>query len=203
VAQDTWASGIISHLNPLAQASGIRIGDSVQGAVAKIIHLFSDGIPASKTHSASTIHNAGSNNELKQQTQTQVEGVTITLTDSITFLNERNAGDIVVCGSHGGISAGHYAHNHGVRAVFFNDAGVGKNNAGVKSLESLSHAGILACTVDCLSAEIFNGQDTLDNGILSVCNSLAIAKGIQKGMSVKAAIPLIPATTRSLRLGGH
>ena len=78
--------------------------------------------------------------------ETQIAGVDITVTDSITFLNENNAGDIVVCGSHGGVSAGHYAQKHRVRAVFFNDAGIGKNNAGIKSLESLSDAGILACS---------------------------------------------------------
>ena len=44
--------------------------------------------------------------DLKKQIQTQIDGVSITVADSITFLNESNAGDIVVCGSHGGVSAG-------------------------------------------------------------------------------------------------
>ena len=109
----------------------------------------------------------------------------------ITFLNESNAGDIVVCGSHGGVSAGHYAHKHRLKAVFFNDAGIGKNNAGIKSLDFLSDSGILACTVDCMSAEIFNGQDALDNGIISVCNQMAKAKNIREMMTVKEAIKLI------------
>jgi hypothetical protein len=117
--------------------------------------------------------------------------VSITVTDSITFLNQNNSGDIVVCGSHGGLSAGEYAQKHQVKAVFFNDAGIGKNSAGVKSLESLSDAGILACTVDCMSAEIFNGQDTLDNGIITVCNQLAKSRNIKEKMTVKEAIKCI------------
>ena len=76
-------------------------------------------------------------------------------------------------------------------AVFFNDAGIGKNNAGTKSLESLSDAGILACTVDCMSAEIFNGQDVLLNGVITVCNQLALTRGIKEKMTVKEAIQYI------------
>lgn len=82
--------------------------------------------------------------DLKKQTQLQIEGISITVSYSITFLNENNAGDIVVCGSHGGVSAGEYALKYSVKAVFFNDAGIGKNNAGIKSLETLGNAGIPA-----------------------------------------------------------
>jgi hypothetical protein len=139
----------------------------------------------------SLVNEAKENNskvDLKKQTQTQIEGINITITDSITFLNEKNSGDIVVCGSHGGLSAGEYAQKHRVKAVFFNDAGIGKNGAGIKSLDSLNNAGIIACTVDCMSAEIFNGNDILDNGIITVCNQLAKSRNIKEKMNVKEAI---------------
>lgn len=187
VAQDTWESGIISQLNANAEAAGVQIGDSVQAAVAKISSSFS---PTYSKENLESLSNEKKEN-IKKQIQTEVEGVKITVADSITFLNESNAGDIVVCGSHGGVSAGHYAEKHHVKAVFFNDAGIGKNNAGTKSLDSLSNAGILACTVDCMSAEIFNGQDILDNGIISVCNQLALSKNIKEKMTVKEAIKLL------------
>jgi len=64
-------------------------------------------------------------------------------------------------------------------------------NAGTKSLESLSDSGIPACTVDCMSAEIFNGNDALENGIISVCNQLAKEKSIKEKMTVKEAIVLL------------
>jgi uncharacterized protein YunC (DUF1805 family) len=189
VAADTWESGIISHINTLAENAGIKIGDSVQDAVAKIINYPSltqnnknfESLSNDKEENTSKV-------DLKKQFQTQLDGVSITVTDSITFLNESNAGDIVVCGSHGGVSAGHYAQKYQLKAVFFNDAGIGKNNAGIKSLDTLSDAGILACTVDCMSAEIFNGQDVLENGIISVCNQLAKSRNIKEKMTVKEAI---------------
>jgi hypothetical protein len=192
VAADTWESGIISHTNTLAENADIKIGDSVQNAVAKIINLIN--LPSSSQSFESHTNQKEENTskvDLKKQFQTQLNGVSITVTDSITFLNEHNAGDIVVCGSHGGLSAGHYAQKHRLKAVFFNDAGIGKNNAGIKSLDSLSDAGILACTVDCMSAEIFNGHDTLENGIITVCNQLAKSRNISAKMTVKEALKLI------------
>ena len=195
VANDTWESGIISHTNTMAEDAGIQIGDSVKKAVAKIINIIDKASLTQKNKNFESPINEEKENsckvDLKKQIQTQIDGVSITVTDSITFLNESNAGDIVVCGSHGGVSAGHYAQKHRIKAVFFNDAGIGKNSAGVKSLESLSDAGILACTVDCMSAEIFNGQDILDNGIITVCNQLAKSRNIKEKMTVKDAIKYI------------
>lgn len=192
ISSDTWESGTISHTNPQAEEAGIQIGDSVKDAVGKIVNLFI--LPSSTQiikDFESLIDKKKENSskvDLKKQIQTHIDGVSITVTDSITFLNENNAGEIVVCGSHGGLSAGEYAKKRRVKAVFFNDAGIGKNSAGVKSLESLSDAGILACTVDCMSAEIFNGQDTLDYGIITVCNQLAKTRNIKEKMTVTEAI---------------
>lgn len=195
VARDTWESGIISHSNTLAEKFGILTGDSVKEAVAKIINKIDLLSSTQKNKNSESPINEEKENtckvDLKKQIQTQIDGVSITVADSITFLNESNAGDIVVCGSHGGVSAGEYAQKRHLKAVFFNDAGIGKNNAGTKSLDSLSDAGILACTVDCMSAEIFNGQDILDNGIISVCNQLAKSRNIKEKMTVKEAIKYI------------
>lgn len=195
IAQDTWENGIISHMSSQAEDVGIKIGDSVKEAVAKIINIIDLTSSTQKNKNSECLIDEKKENsnkiDLKKQIQIQIDGISITVTDSITFLNENNAGDVVVCGSHGGISAGHYAHKHAVKAVFFNDAGIGKNSAGVKSLASLSDAGILACTVDCMSAEIFNGQDVLANGIITVCNQLAKSKNINVNMTVIEAIKCI------------
>lgn len=193
VGRDTWENGIISHTNKLASRVGILPGDTVQDAVARISALFTI---TSQNHDEKTIDsNLPENNQsdsqktdLKKQTKIELEGVRITVTDSITFLNETNAGEIAICGSHGGVSAGEYAQKRQLKAVFFNDAGIGKNHAGIKSLDTLSKAGILACTVDCMSAEIFNGLDMVENGIISVCNQLAKSRNIKEKMTIKDAI---------------
>ncbi len=195
IALDTWNSGIISHTTFQTEKHGIKIGDTVKEAVNKILNIIN--LTSSKQDNKNSVSFINEEKEtpgkidLKKQSQSQIDGVNITVTDSITFLNDKNAGDIVVCGSHGGLSAGHYAQKHALKAVFFNDAGIGKNNAGIKSLDLLNDAGILACTVNCMSAEIFNGQDTLNNGIISVCNKLAKSKNIKEKMTVKEALKCI------------
>ena len=109
VARDTWESGIISHTNTLAEEAGIQPSDSVQEAVARIIKIIDKTSLNPNNKSFESLINDEKENsskvDLKKQTQTQIDG-SITVTDSITFLNESNAGDIVVCGSHGGVSAG-------------------------------------------------------------------------------------------------
>jgi uncharacterized protein YunC (DUF1805 family) len=180
-------AGSSGHLNTHADSIGIHVGDSVKEAISKIVkHPSLTEI--AENREAPAREKMGGKEGLKRRTRTQVHGVAIIVTDSITFLDEGNAGDIIVCGSHGGVSAGEYARKHGVRAVFFNDAGIGKNGAGANSLEPLNEAGILACTVDCMSAEIFNGQDTLDHGVISVCNQLARNRNIRAKMNLREAI---------------
>jgi len=190
IASETYEYGIISHTSPKAGSKGVQVGDSVKEAIAKIL---SHGLPAQQGDSSepSDLKEYDSKQSLKKQIQAQIDGVHLTVTNSVTFLNENNAGDIVVCGSHGGLSAGKYAKKYHVKAVFFNDAGIGKNNAGIKSLGLLDDAGIIACTVDCMSAEIFNGQDVLDNGIISVCNQLAKSRNISESLTVKEAVKLV------------
>ncbi len=187
IAGETYTFGIISHTSPIAESIGVRVGDSVREAIAKII---SHHLPAQhgEDPEPSVLKEESRREGLKKQRRIPVDGVPVTVTNSITFLNESNAGDIVVCGSHGGLSAGKYAEKYRVKAVFFNDAGIGKNNAGVKGLELLNDAGIIACAADCMSAEIFNGQDVLDNGIISFCNQLAKNSKIKETMTVKEAV---------------
>ena len=53
------------------------------------------------------------------------------------------------------------------KALFFNDAGIGKNQAGIKGLEQLQKANIIAAAVGHESAEIANAADTYESGIVS------------------------------------
>ena len=83
----------------------------------------------------------------------------VLLVDSITQLTADDVGAWVVTGSHGGISSAHYALAHPMVLVVFNDAGVGKGNAGIAALALLQAQGRAAATVAHTSACI---GDTLD-----------------------------------------
>ena len=101
--------------------------------------------------------------------------------DSITELDVQDAGCIAVSGSHGGISSARYALVARPVLSVFNDAGVGKDGAGLAALDLLQAHGLAACTVSHHSARIGEAQSTLRDGIVSHQNALALALGAVTG----------------------
>ena len=114
--------------------------------------------------------------------------------DSITQVAPEDAGAIVISGSHGGASSGEVALEVPLRAVFFNDAGVGKDGAGIVALAMLQARGIAAGTVAHTSARIGDARDAWENGALSHCNRFAQALGLAPGASLRAALEALVRT---------
>ncbi len=110
---------------------------------------------------------------------------TLIVVDSITQAVGGVAGAVIVCGSHGGISSARYALEAAPSAVVFNDAGVGRDDAGIAALAVLQRAGIAACTVAHTSARIGDASSTLQDGTLSHCNACAIDLRARAGMPCK------------------
>ncbi len=117
------------------------------------------------------------------------------LIDSVSAVTEEMRGQIVVTGSHGGVSAAHLALAHPPALVVFNDAGVGLDNAGIRSLEILQTRGVAACTVSHLSARIGEAESTLRTGHISHANVLAQAGGIAVGQTCVDAISFFVKTS--------
>jgi len=79
------------------------------------------------------------------------------LLDSIALvstLGEHSADTVIVSGSHGGVSAASFVvdHPHRPLIVFFNDAGIGKDDAGIAGLPMLEAIGVAGCAYSHLSA---------------------------------------------------
>lgn len=107
--------------------------------------------------------------------------------DSVTELDARHRGAVLVAGSHGGRIAAYYASRAGVHAVILNDAGIGKEEAGVAGLAALEGVGMAAAAADCATARIGDGADTLARGVVSRANKLAAGCGVVPGMPVRDA----------------
>src|SRR5262245_24682466 len=71
----------------------------------------------------------------------------VIVVDSITQLDGGDRGAIVVCGSHGGTSSAEFALQQPLTLVCFNDAGVGKDGAGIAALAILQARGVAAVAV--------------------------------------------------------
>ncbi len=111
------------------------------------------------------------------------------LVDSITELKPGlDAGCLAVSGSHGGISSARYAWAARPLIAVFNDAGVGKDSAGLAALDFLQGHGLAACTVAHDSARIGEARSTLDEGVISHANTLALALGATPGRSCRHLI---------------
>jgi hypothetical protein len=118
----------------------------------------------------------------------------LVVVDSITEVVNGAAGAVIVCGSHGGASSGRFALQAAPYAVVFNDAGVGRDDAGIAALGLLQGAAIAACTVAHTSARIGDARSTLEDGRLTHCNAAATALGANARMKCRAWVDLIAPT---------
>ena len=113
------------------------------------------------------------------------DGASILLVDSITEIEAGDSGRIVVSGSHGGVSAAGYAAAVPLAACFLNDAGIGKDAAGIAGVLSLPYA---AAAYRHDSARIGDAADAWANGVLSAVNAAAEQAGLRIGMTVRQAV---------------
>ena len=120
----------------------------------------------------------------------------VVLLDSITQVDASHAGLCVVTGSHGGVSAARYASVVAARVYAFNDAGVGKDAAGIAALALLDVRGLAAVTVAHDSARIGEARDTWDNGVISHSNAAAARLRVQPGARLSEALAALPVERR-------
>mgnify|MGYP001812286358 CR=1 FL=1 len=115
--------------------------------------------------------------------------------DSVTHLTDEHRGSASYCASHGGIYAGYYAAKMGVGAVILNDAGIGREMAGIAGLDLLGALGVAAAAVSHRSARIGDGADGVARGVLSTVNEVAAGMGLKGGMACRAALEILAGQT--------
>ncbi|WP_205710647.1 MULTISPECIES: hypothetical protein [Hydrogenophaga] len=114
--------------------------------------------------------------------------IALRVIDSITQLQPADAGCIALSGSHGGLSSSRYAIAARPLLSVFNDAGVGKDAAGIAGLAELQAAGLAACAVSHTSARIGQADSTLADGVVSHANAAARELGIETGVALRGQI---------------
>ena len=112
----------------------------------------------------------------------------VVLLDSVTEVTAAHGDCFVVTGSHGGQSAGRYALAVRTRLYAFNDAGVGKDEAGISALAMLDAVGQPAVAVAHTSARIGEAVETWSDGVISRANAAAAALGYRDGARLRAAV---------------
>ncbi|MCD8140142.1 MAG: hypothetical protein LUE17_10280 [Planctomycetaceae bacterium] len=113
------------------------------------------------------------------------------LLDSINYLIPDHAGRVVVAGSHGGLYCAFKCLSCRVRGVILNDAGVGRDAAGIASLAACEPHRLPAAMVDFRSARIGDCRDIVERGLISACNATAHALGVRLGMACRQAAAVL------------
>ena len=104
---------------------------------------------------------------------------------SCSNVRNEHRSHVIVSGSYGGKYNAFNAAKWGVRGVIMNDAGIGKDNAGIVGLEYLDQIGLAAATADARTCHIGDGDHMLGHGIISHVNRTAAALGCAPGQSVR------------------
>jgi hypothetical protein len=111
----------------------------------------------------------------------------VMIADSITRVAAEAAGAVVVNASHGGVYAAFVAAKLHVAGAVFNDAGVGRDRAGIAGLDYLAGLGIPAAAVGHDTARIGDGADMMERGIITHANAPAAGLGCRPGMPCREA----------------
>jgi hypothetical protein len=77
------------------------------------------------------------------------------------------------------------ALKYDVLGALYNDAGIGKEEAGASRLPALDTRGIAAATVSAASARIGDARSTYEDGVISRINGRAAALGLREGISAR------------------
>ena len=115
----------------------------------------------------------------------------VVLRDSVTKTAPEDAGRVLVTGSHGGLYAANLAARGRFRAAIFNDAGIGKDRAGIGGLAYLDEIAMAAAAVSFETARIGDAADIWARGVISHVNGLAAALGCAPGQRCAAAARLL------------
>jgi hypothetical protein len=96
---------------------------------------------------------------------------------SCSNVHAEHRSHVVVSGSYGGRYNAFNAARWPVRAVIMNDAGIGKDKAGIVGLDFLDQIDLAAATADARTCHIGDGDHMLAHGIISYVNRTAAALG--------------------------
>lgn len=179
-AADMTARGVISHANAPARAVGVAPGMVCREAAERLLAaalIEATPEPFGETRSVLDVTGAARR---------------VVLVDSAAQVEPGDAGQIIVAGSHGGLVGGdpRLALRVAGYAGVFNDAGIGIQSAGTTRLPALDGRGIAAFTVSAASAAIGDATSTYRDGVVSVVNEVARARGARPGLRARDVIDM-------------
>jgi hypothetical protein len=178
----TLAHGIVSHVNNSAKALGCAPGQQV-GQCAKLMlaGTLPPGAPPPITDGNRTVIR-----DVPGEPQ-------LVCADSVGMVKPDDGGKIVITASHAALPGGRpdTLIPTDILAVFFSDAGVGMDGAGIARIPHLDSLGIIAGTTSAASAPIGDSRALYQDGVLSHLTGAAEKAGATIGMPLKTFVDIL------------
>ena len=173
--KDCANHGTISYCNAVAKALGVKPGQTTLLAASFLLHSNPSTLSVPEAY------------ETRHLVAKGPYGREAWALDSVSLVRPSDAGQIIIAGSHGGVLGGRpeTAIKIDAFAAFYNDAGVGKDMAGISRLPALEERAIIGGTVSSQSARIGDGRSTYETGIISHINAVAASAGASLDMPLK------------------
>lgn len=172
--------GEISRANALARALGVAPGMVAYEAAARLAKA-STGKPIPTPLGAE---------EAPVVVEETARG-RIWATPGSTAIKEKIPNDVFCSGSNSSRVFSDGALRITAKGAIANDSGIAKNNTAVEGVKLLGERGIPAAAAATMSARLGEGLSTWNDGVISVLNPIAAARGVKVGMSAKEAARLM------------
>ena len=172
--------GEISRANAQARALGVAAGMIAYAAAARLAGAAS-GKPTPTPLGA----------EAAPVVVEETARGRIWATPGTTAIKEQIPNDVICSGANSSRVFSDGVLRMAAKGAIANDAGIAKNDTAVEGVKLLGERGIPAAAVATLSARLGEGLSTWNDGVISVVNPVAAARGVKVGMSAKEAARLM------------
>lgn len=186
--RDGHDNGVLSFVNDPARERGLEVGMQAGEALARLLR---SPLPPSPAPPPEAEHR-------REIAEAGRGSLKVLVLDSNGLVGPADAGHIIVTGSHGGLLGGkpETAIKHPASAAIYNDAGFGKDAAGISRLPALEARGVAGACVSHFSARIGDGMSTFNNGFISALNQAAARRGGLIGQSCREFVAAMVATAQ-------
>jgi len=170
-----YADGIVSHVNAVAEALGVVVGQKAADAAHAMLAA-RPGAPAPEPIV-----------DRRRRIALQSADGRVVLVDSMLFAGSENADDVICAGSHGGRVNMARALEIRPRGALFSDGGGAREGSGVNGLPLLDAADVPGAAVDAMRARIGDPGSTWRDGVITAVNGSARRSGVAIGDKAETA----------------
>jgi hypothetical protein len=176
---DLYTSGVVKHVNYVAETCGVRAGMTVREAADVLL--------------ANDPTDTEVGNKVRREIkETHESGRRVVVTDSIVWAypEDENTSVLVTAG-HTGRSGAKFLLEAKPWGFICHDGGMSKNRSGIAGLQTADDAGLAGACIDGTTAPIGDAFLGYEQGLISAHNDAAARRGVAVGMTVKEAAHLL------------